>query len=272
MHSRHSANTHCGGYPRAAKLRPRNVMVHVTGAMALLLMLGHTLGWISLALASLGPLGSISPLLLGTLVGLFVADLSSGLAHWAFDTWFDEGHPIFHRMVLVVREHHIAPQAMFTYPFYADSGQLSLLATAFAAPILIPISVWGQLTGLLVGVMWASVVAAVCFVFMLEFHKLGHRAKSGRIATCLQRARLLLRPTHHWKHHRGCYDSHYCLINGWGDSLMERIDGWRMLERLIHRLTGAVPRQNDHEWLRSWLSPRRRAMWSRAVQRRERHG
>jgi hypothetical protein len=163
--------------------------------------------------------------------GLFVADLLSGAAHWAFDTWFDEHHPIFHRMVLVVREHHIAPQEMFRYPFYNDTGQLSVISLVLTAPILIPVTLWASASVLTAAVVWACVLHALCFVFMLEFHKSGHR-RAAR--------------------------------TGWADHLMDAIGGWRILERLIQRWTGAVPRSNDDVWLENWLPPRRKALWHEA--------
>jgi hypothetical protein len=45
---------------------------------------------------------------------------------------------------------------------------------------------------------------------------------------------------------------------------MDAVGGWRALERLIQRLTGAVPRANDDVWLETWLTPRRKALWHEA--------
>lgn len=249
------------GYPRASPMTWQNVVVHVAGASLLLALLARALEWSFRAVGCVHPAVAALALLAGTLMGLFVADLLSGAAHWAFDTWFAEDHPIFHRMVLVVREHHIAPQAMFGYPFYNDTGQLSVLALLVAAPVVVPITQWAGPSVFTIAAMWASVVQSLCFVFMLEFHKCGHRKSAGGLLGLMQRCRLLLSPAHHWRHHSGAYDTHYCLINGWADRVMDALGGWRAIERVVHRLTGAAPRASDDQWLEAWLTPRRRALW-----------
>ena len=65
---------------------------------------------------------------LALLAGAYLADLVSGLLHWAFDTWFDESIPFVRRMVLQVREHHIYPQRIFDIHFTHDAGTLSMLS------------------------------------------------------------------------------------------------------------------------------------------------
>ena len=36
----------------------------------------------------------------------------------------------------------------------------------------------------------------------------------------------------------------------WANPLCDALDMWRRLERLVHAVTGAAPRQNDLEWQR----------------------
>lgn len=252
------------GYPKASPLTAANIAVHLVGATLLSTMLVLALAWLGPALISMGPMRAIVAIMIGTFAGLFAADLLSGAAHWAFDTWFDEDHPLFHRMVLVVREHHIAPQEMFRYPFYNDTGQLSVLALLLSAPIAAPILLWAGPSIAAASAIWACAIASLCFVFMLEFHKCGHRKPARGVFGLLQRSHLLLSPDHHWRHHRDSYDTHYCLINGWADAVMDRIGGWRALERVIHRVTQAVPRASDDRWLEAWLTPRRKELWHEA--------
>ena len=51
----------------------------------------------------------------------------------------------------------------------------------------------------------------------------------------------------------------YCVVNGWADAVCDRLGVWRGLERVISRMTGAVPRQDDEDWQRRW--PERLAHW-----------
>ena len=53
--------------------------------------------------------------------------------------------------------------------------------------------------------------------------------------------------------HRAPYDCNYCLVTGWADYLMARCNGFRHLESLISRVTGAIPRDDDRRWLKEYL-------------------
>ena len=184
------------------------------------------------------------------LVAIYLADLTSGLFHWAFDTWFDERMAAIRRSVVTVREHHIFPNRIFRVKFYEEVGTLGWNATAFTGVPMLWI-----LTGMAGGATWATyaILMAVVFnllmIFMLESHKCGHRTRNPAWVRALQRMGLLLSRDHHLKHHRGNHDINYCLVTGWADLTLGRLGVFRLLERLISRATGAVPQRNDHEWL-----------------------
>jgi Lipid desaturase domain len=190
--------------------------------------------------------------LIGTIfLGLFLSDFFSGLLHWAFDTWFTENTPLLERMVLIVREHHVYPQHIFRYQFHDEAGSVSWPSLAHTIPAIglvtlrpSSVSVVGYCTVIL------SVMVSVFTLFMLQFHKLGHRKSDSSIVRSLQRIHLLMSPQHHGQHHRGNHDIKYCLINGWADFVMDSIGFWRGMEWIIHWLTKAVPRSNDKIWLK----------------------
>src|SRR5438105_9400398 len=77
--------------------------------------------------------------LVGLVAGSFVADLVSGVLHWALDTWFDEHTPPMRRMVIMVREHHTHPDRIFKYSFWHDAGTLSWFALVASAPLIAPL-------------------------------------------------------------------------------------------------------------------------------------
>jgi ubiquitin-conjugating enzyme E2 variant len=185
----------------------------------------------------------------GVLLGIYLADLVSGLLHWAFDTWFDADIGFIRRMVLQVREHHIHPQRIFDISFLHDAGTLSWIALLLTAPIYA-----GALLAAPNGVALFFVATVVVFdpllVFMLVFHKCGHRPRNPRFVRWLQASGILLSARHHMQHHAGNHDFNYCLINGWADRTLGRLGLFRGLERLIERTTGARPQRDDHEWMR----------------------
>jgi len=198
-----------------------------------------------------------SVLLGAVLVGIYVADLASGILHWAFDTWLDEKSTV-RRMVLIVREHHVYPQLIFKYPLRQEIGLMSWFGLFGLAPGLVVAVVPGEgpvtRLALVVGGLSFSLLVA----FSLELHKVGHRARPGRAIRTLQRLGLVLSTRHHMRHHAGEHDTHYCIVTGWADLTLGRLGLFRGLEFCVGTLAGAVPRANDREWRRRygrWVSP-----------------
>lgn len=60
--------------------------------------------------------------------------------------------------------------------------------------------------------------------------------------TWLQRAHLLQSPRHHGSHHAGSKNSHYCVVTNFLNPVLEEVNFWRRLERLVQRLTGRAPK------------------------------
>jgi ubiquitin-conjugating enzyme E2 variant len=206
---------------------------------------------------------------LALLLGLYVADLVSGLLHWAFDTWFNENISFLRRMVLQVREHHIYPKRIFDIGFTHDAGTLSWFSLILAAPVaawaILAPARWG---GGADSALSAYAILAIgtfspFLVCMLETHKCGHRPRNPLVVRLLQRSGLLLSPPHHMRHHSGNHDVNYCIVNGWADRTLGRLGLFRGLEWLVARLSGAVPQENDHDWFRRF---------GRAVTGRRRRG
>ena len=184
--------------------------------------------------------------LVAFLVATFAADLTSGLLHWAFDTWFSTTRGAFRRMVSIVREHHVKPDEIFSFRFATDSGMLSWFGGSGAFVLLVVSRAAGDRPVVVVALCLAAVIYSVDVSLMFEYHKWGHRRRRGPVPRLLQRCGLLLSPDHHLRHHRGAHDSHYCLINGVADRTLGAWGFFRGLERLITAVTGAQPRAEDH--------------------------
>ncbi|MEO7260711.1 MAG: fatty acid desaturase CarF family protein [Jatrophihabitantaceae bacterium] len=208
---------------------------------------------LTLAVATLaGQLGSAwRPALIGGCLiafagATFAADLTSGLLHWAFDTWFSTTKGAFKRMVSIVREHHVKPDEIFTFRFATDSGMLSWFGASGAFALLMASRVVGDRPIVAVSLCLAAPIYSLDVSLMFEYHKWGHRRRRGPLARAAQRCGLLLSPDHHLRHHRGEHDSHYCLINGMADRTLGQLGLFRGLERVITAVTGVKPRAEDH--------------------------
>jgi ubiquitin-conjugating enzyme E2 variant len=179
-------------------------------------------------------------------LGLFLADVFSGLLHWVTDTWFNE--EIGGRLIRVGREHHVKPRYLLHYGF---RDQISYPAW----PVLIVFGPLGLLqtlvftpTAINIGGVAISLVITVTMYFSVYAHRLGHMNSPSAFIRFLQRANLIMSPQHHSIHHRGNHDIHYCVIFGWGNYILDPIKFWRGLEWLVVATTGATPRADDEEW------------------------
>ncbi len=229
---------------------------HAAGAAVNGLTWVAALAWLAGAWSAQPPaaLGVVA----AVLAGVYLADLASGLLHWAFDTWFDDGTTFVRRMVLQVREHHIHPGRIFRIHFTQDAGTLSWIALLVTAPWLAAAAFAGAESAagaLLAYVVAAGVVFNPLLVFMLEFHKCGHRPCGPAWVKVLQRLRLVLPVKHHLTHHSDNHDVNYCIINGWADVTLGRLGLFRGLEWLIHRLSGAEPQRDDYAWFERFGRP-----------------
>jgi ubiquitin-conjugating enzyme E2 variant len=178
--------------------------------------------------------------------GYFLADFLSGVVHWGVDTWFNEIS--LGRTIAIAREHHTHPQAILGYNFLEHAALGSMIGMTAIGPLALLTAALppSKLTFCLM-IVWGTTTTFM--VFGTTFHNLSHKPCPPKLVSTLQRVGLMLSPQHHWVHHRN-QTIRYCTINGWANPLCDALDVWRRLERLVHAVTGAVPRQNDQEWQR----------------------
>ena len=178
-------------------------------------------------------------------LGIAAADFGSGLVHWAADTWGRADLPgIGPRVLLPFRLHHVNPDDFLKRSFLdtngdAAAGMVPVLALLLWMPLDTP---WWQAAGLF--------LFALCAFGGLtnQIHQWAHVRSAPRLVRLFQQLGLFLPPAAHDAHHAGEYDAHYCITTGWCNGPLEAIGFFRRLEELITGLTGARPRNDDHEW------------------------
>ncbi len=146
---------------------------------------------------------------IAALLGWLLADLFSGLLHWALDTYGSVRTPLVGPAIIrPFREHHADPLGMTRHDFFEVNGAsclgcLPLLAGAVAFP----------------GGFWHSVLVStsIGILFTNQCHKWAHipSEKNAFLIRNLQKLGLVLRPAEHAKHHTAPYNSHFCTASGW---------------------------------------------------------
>jgi plasmanylethanolamine desaturase len=143
--------------------------------------------------------GSFLQLGLCAVAGWLIADLLSGLVHWALDRFGSESTPFFGPVLIrAFREHHHDPRAMTRHDFVETNGASALggsFLLSFNSEILL-------FTAL--GVLAAN-----------QCHKWAHARSVPAIVGAAQRLRLILPPAAHRRHHAAPHDRHFCTLSGW---------------------------------------------------------
>ena len=142
------------------------------------------------------------------LIAWLLADLISGLVHWALDSFGSVRTPVIGpAFIRPFREHHAEPDAMTRHDFIEVNG-----ASCLGCLPLLLLSLY--LDGFL-----HALVLFTCLGILLtnQCHKWAHvpAAENPFLVGKLQRLGIVLRPAEHLKHHTPPYDSNFCTASGW---------------------------------------------------------
>jgi len=161
---------------------------------------------------------------LSCFAGLCLADFISGLVHWSADTYGSPTTPIFGGFVRTFRD-----QVDITrHDFVETNGDVCI----FSCPVHF---------ALLFIIQDAFALACIFGLFVgsyanSQIHKWAHAAERPWQVRLLQRWRLFLAPDHHARHHSGPHLTHYCITNGWMNTLLDGSGFFRGLEWLLAKL------------------------------------
>mmetsp|Transcript_28272 Transcript_28272/g.39924 ORF Transcript_28272/g.39924 Transcript_28272/m.39924 type:complete len:271 (+) Transcript_28272:111-923(+) len=192
-------------------------------------------------------LNTIPVLLISCVLAMAVADLFSGLVHWAADTWGTLDAPFVGKtFIRSFREHHVDPFQITRHDVIETNGD-NCLPTV---PIL------GFLSFVNIRDSSYSDLFAVNFLFWLAFwvaltnqiHKWSHMHKPPAFVTILQDWHIILSKKDHQLHHHTPFDKYYCITNGWLNPFLASIGFWKRMEDTITWLTGLQPREDDAHW------------------------
>lgn len=179
------------------------------------------------------------------MMAYILADFVSGFFHWMGDTWGSPETPLAGAVfVRPFREHHVDQLAITRHDFIEVNGaNCAISIPVLAALHFLPFETtrWGAPVGVFFS-------AFLWFIFATnQFHMWAHIAadKRPRVVSLLQRLHLILPPDHHAIHHAAPYSKYYSITVGWVNEPLHRLRFYRVLEFIISKLTGMVPRKDD---------------------------
>lgn len=162
-------------------------------------------------------------ILFSMILGMFSADLASGLAHFLADTFGDENTPYFgKRWIKPFRDHHGHPTDIIEHYFTQLNGKSAMLCIVF---FLVPTLFFGWGEHNLVSLFFQSsiLIFTAAIVFTNSIHRWAHMENPPSFIKLLQRYHIILSFEEHQLHHTAPHDSYFCITTGWLNNILNRI-------------------------------------------------
>ena len=172
----------------------------------------------------------------GEILGcLLVADLVSGLAHWAQDTYLEPGHWhwINEKLVYPNIAHHRIAGASLANDYWRTNS----------AGIALTLSVWIA-AGLMHLLDWRLLLIGSVASHANQVHTWAHSPAGPKVVRLLQKWGVLLRPAHHARHHKKPYLIRYCTIGNFLNPILDTFNFWRSMEAALS-LCGIHPKRGS---------------------------
>lgn len=164
-------------------------------------------------------------------IGVILAvDFASGLVHWLEDSYGSKKWPILGKWVIEPNiRHHLQPRYFTKSTFW----KRNLVTAILAGSLLLFITLMGWFH-------WTWTLAAAIGAITNEIHCWAHRSprENGKVITFLQKAKVLQSPRSHATHHTDPTDRSYCSVTDWLNPLLDSIDFFARIERLVLKTTG----------------------------------
>lgn len=174
----------------------------------------------------------------GVTAGMLVAgyaatDLASGVFHHWIDNYPKPNTPFIGKLAAEFQLHHRDHYSLLKSPFISNCARAGI----FLAPAMAGVAVANP--HFAVSAFSLSFLAGGFFA--QGSHRWTHSENPPAIGRFMQKFGLAQTKKDHAEHHDMPWATNYCIVNGMWNPLMEKYDGWRKLENVYHKLTGAEP-------------------------------
>ncbi len=221
------------GSPLPHKTSTAPPWIWVMRGVGVTLFPGLALYTVATLLSRVESLATLLVLFAGTVMGYAVADLISGLVHWASDTYGSSTTPVVGAMMVIpFREHHDDPDGITKETVVELHGVNAFLVL----PILLSsIALAGTGQPSLVALFGAVFAAATAFgvVAAGQVHCWTHSSHPPRLISALQERGLVISARDHQAHHNQGFEEDFCILSGWWNRPLKRLGAFRHAERFI---------------------------------------
>ncbi|CAN7014664.1 unnamed protein product [Brassica rapa subsp. trilocularis] len=204
---------------------------------------GCTTVFVSFAKSITGGFGSnlwLEPTLAG-FAGYILADLGSGVYHWATDNYGDKSTPLVGTHVQDSLDHHECPWTITERQFANNLHFMARGTTLMVLPLDLAFD----------DHVFHGFVStfAFCVLFCQQFHVWAHGTKSELppLVVALQDIGLIVSRERHVEHHRAPYNKNYCVVSGVWNKVLDESKFFEALEMVVYLKLGVKPR--------SWTNP-----------------
>ena len=161
----------------------------------------------------------IAHVLLGVLAAFCIADFMSGLIHWLADHYGDRNMAILGRLFIgPFRDHHDDPEALLRQDWIELLEGSAFLGLPVSMALFVS-HVSGS--GLVPGVFVTTLTLVPIFgAFAVAAHRWAHSTSVPFAVKLLHTSGVLIKPKSHTVHHRGDHTSHFCILSGWCNPLL----------------------------------------------------
>jgi ubiquitin-conjugating enzyme E2 variant len=148
------------------------------------------------------------------ILGWLLADLFTGVFHWAEDSFGSETTPVLGQWLIAPnRLHHVNPLA------FTEHGFLGRNQAAIVAAVVV-----GGLWTMLVGPSVFMIVFLTGSAIANEVHFYAHRPSlAPRVIRWAQSIGLCQSPKAHALHHRPPFTSNFCVLTDWLNPLLNKV-------------------------------------------------
>lgn len=189
-----------------------------------------------MALAHVSSIPATGRTLFKVMGGLYLADLITGAFHWFEDRYGNPKWPILGHTIRQNQQHHHTPRSFLGGTFLSRNKEVWALGLAFL------VGFWA------LGWLNLFTGSAVFFaMFANEIHAAAHKSpkENGALITLVQKTGFMQSHKHHAQHHRKGKDTHYCVMTNHMNPVLERVQFFQTIEKVIKWTTGATPRLDD---------------------------